>query len=702
MGMTALKLLGKGLYSNIWSALSELISNGLDAGGKIIYTFIDMSDKQHSSIEVFDDGSGMSRIDLESKYVVIGFNKRAKASNEPLIMGRKGIGKLAALFLSKDYFIKTKSLGVTTNWLFQSTDGEDSFPSLEERDNCPCALDQFLDKSASGTIIRLLDVDLTNVGDEIITGLSKIMGDYFLFDNLGDKQIGFFLKRRSNETVNFAKPTLVSKSIAFGNMLSIISDDPGRFDAHKVSLPLDFSESFSEKNITQECKFSEFFPVEDPEDKDKKNLIGYSGLYYPVESNRDIKIPYKLTGWIGIHASIDQEEAVKNDKKWYKGKYYSPTRLRLFIRNKLAVSDFLPYLKNNQVGNSYIEGEVSFDLLDDSKLDDITTSSRQDVDIHDRRVQLLITLLKVYVQKLIVDRNVLVAQRNSENKRRKDYIQSQARQHASETVKDDLRHKGFNEETIKNILPIIADKYAGDPGLQAKEKFKVFLSHSRKDCRFIDFVYYFLLSRGAVADDFFYSKAEARVNSKIQMDIKENLTETNEKVVFFESAHFRKSDYCLFEGGAFWATRSTDECIHVVFGDYWVPQYLDDKSPRHAHFGTAPRINDSIFSLDSQKYKEIVSALNLLIEHLNKSSTHLSQKIPLIQPDPIPDAVELQKMGKSEQDFMDKDFLNYWEVYVVEGKSDKNKDGDFVTKETYISEYNKDADFFLPESKKDS
>ena len=38
-GWLALKLLGKSLYSNAWSAISELVANGFDAGAKK-YMFI--------------------------------------------------------------------------------------------------------------------------------------------------------------------------------------------------------------------------------------------------------------------------------------------------------------------------------------------------------------------------------------------------------------------------------------------------------------------------------------------------------------------------------------------------------------------------------------------------------------------------------------------------------------------------------------
>ena len=97
----AMKLLGKNLYSNPWTAVSEIVANGIDAGAKNVYVLIDMRNKEKAVVEIFDDGSGMSFEDLSEKYTLIGRNKRLGSDNrEGKTLGRKGIGKLAALYLS--------------------------------------------------------------------------------------------------------------------------------------------------------------------------------------------------------------------------------------------------------------------------------------------------------------------------------------------------------------------------------------------------------------------------------------------------------------------------------------------------------------------------------------------------------------------------------------------------------------------------
>lgn len=39
-----------------------------DAGAKKVYVYVDMTDKQHSIVEIFDNGNGISKEDLANKY----------------------------------------------------------------------------------------------------------------------------------------------------------------------------------------------------------------------------------------------------------------------------------------------------------------------------------------------------------------------------------------------------------------------------------------------------------------------------------------------------------------------------------------------------------------------------------------------------------------------------------------------------------
>ena len=191
----ALKLLGKGLYSNHWTAISELVANGLDAQANCVKIYINMIDKEHSTIEIMDNGTGMSYEDLANKYVLIGKDKRTddtvdeKLKNQ--FMGRKGIGKLAALYLSNKYYLlsKTKEYGEGA-WCLDASnvDGSD-IPHL---DRCHLKSINIEAKEAwnvfeTGTMIRLTNVNLTNFGVKSIEGFKARLADFYLLDELGSK-----------------------------------------------------------------------------------------------------------------------------------------------------------------------------------------------------------------------------------------------------------------------------------------------------------------------------------------------------------------------------------------------------------------------------------------------------------------------------------------------------------------------------------
>ena len=123
------------------------------------------------------------------------------------------------------------------------------------------------------------------------------------------------------------------------------------------------------------------------------------------------------------------------------------------MRKKLAVEDFMPYLKNTQAFSNYIEGEINFDVLDDNSLGDIATSNRQGFAEDDERVALLISLVKPIVSTLIVQR-VKVGQeiREEEDKIKKEH---EAALKAAEAARQELEIKNWKSLLIifKNIKP---------------------------------------------------------------------------------------------------------------------------------------------------------------------------------------------------------------------------------------------------------
>lgn len=394
----ALNLLGKNLYSNQWSAISELVANGLDAQATSVKLFINMSNKEHSTIEILDNGSGMSYDDLANKYVFMGKNKRDNLPEQlkNTVMGRKGIGKLAALFLSKKYYIATKTVeNGETSWFLDSKNADDSsIPTLEKCSVKDANIEtiDIWNTYKSGTLIKLTDVDLTGIGYYKLEGLKARLANFFLTDSLRSSIEICVLNKETNK-IHFEP---VKKDIAFKNMYLLFSDNETNVKEQigetVVIGKADYPEVAEKPRKVKLLTESEF-----PNIKGTKRLTLKDG-----KTQADIK--YEMNGWIGLHTSIDNKSANLNDERYLKNDVFNPNQLRLYVRKKLAVENFLDILKNTQAFSNYIEGEISFDILDDDRFEDIATTNRQSLVTDDERVKLLIDILKPIINKMISER----------------------------------------------------------------------------------------------------------------------------------------------------------------------------------------------------------------------------------------------------------------------------------------------------------
>ena len=406
----ALRLLGKGLYSNHWTAIAELVANGLDAQADSVKIYINLIDQENASIEIFDNGSGMDYNDLSEKYVLIGKDKREddQISEEikKQLMGRKGIGKLAALYMSNKYYLVSKKNGKETAWCLDASNVKDSdIPKLDKCivSNIGIECYQEWEKIQTGTLIRLTNVNLTNFGVKTLEGLKARLSDFYLTDELKGK-IEVCVINNAGDNISFEE---VKKSIAFKNFYAFYNNTDVDLES-KLSKYVKIGSTIEE--ITEIPRKVQVLDANNYEIEGKKNFIKADGTLTKE------KMPYRMTGWIGIHTSIKKVEAQWNDEEYLKNKVYRPNQLRLYVRNKLAVENFLDYVKNTQAFANYIEGEISFDILDDNELGDIATSNRQGFVEDNERVQLLIDILKPIINALIRARSNIGTQINNEEK----------------------------------------------------------------------------------------------------------------------------------------------------------------------------------------------------------------------------------------------------------------------------------------------
>lgn len=107
-------------YSSSEKALKELVDNAWDADADSVRVFLPepMSD---TSIEIVDDGTGMTEEEVRRHYLTIAADRRAArgertAGKARRVKGRKGVGKFAGLMAASEMRLETWARGVKSSF----------------------------------------------------------------------------------------------------------------------------------------------------------------------------------------------------------------------------------------------------------------------------------------------------------------------------------------------------------------------------------------------------------------------------------------------------------------------------------------------------------------------------------------------------------------------------------------------------------
>ncbi len=108
-------LLGQQMYGGPVPSVAELVANAWDADAKKVDITIPENLDENSEIIVKDFGKGMTFEELNECYLHIGYERRKmrgeRTDDGRLVMGRKGIGKLAGFGIAEDIVLKSVKNG---------------------------------------------------------------------------------------------------------------------------------------------------------------------------------------------------------------------------------------------------------------------------------------------------------------------------------------------------------------------------------------------------------------------------------------------------------------------------------------------------------------------------------------------------------------------------------------------------------------
>lgn len=104
-------LLGHQMYGGAVPAIAEFVANAWDADAKKVEITIP---EDNAEIKVRDYGEGMTFHELDDYYLNIGYERRKRGERTKsgrLVMGRKGIGKLAGFGVAEDIILRSVKAG---------------------------------------------------------------------------------------------------------------------------------------------------------------------------------------------------------------------------------------------------------------------------------------------------------------------------------------------------------------------------------------------------------------------------------------------------------------------------------------------------------------------------------------------------------------------------------------------------------------
>ena len=489
-----LELLGPNLYTNIYYVLAELVANAYDADAKNVY-IIEESD----SIRVEDDGVGMSYEDKDiERYLQVAQVSRnndedSRTSSGRLKMGRKGIGKLAALSVSEEVDVMTVKNGEKSGFvLARKPYNGDKLKAIEEKDI------NFKYVTSNGTAIVMMhpQYSLHRTDDAIKRNLLHI------FPHVSS-DFRIHLIRGMKETVISEFDRNIAKSlcalITLGNEYKdLISKVPDIFKARRSDLVK--AEPVFEKTLKMQNNFKE----------EKEYTL-------------------QVEGWIGAYQTTKGRKKDLTD--------FPDNFISLFANKKLGEFNILPIVGKNKLNETYIVGQLYVDLFELSELPDMALSNRQGYKSDDPRYEAVVSYVRDTLLPRIINMRVLYTNLNNAGKKKEalrklkneeGQLQRNIEKFKKETsefvfgkIGADLSGTGVDSERIQDIVDEAVNKNMPQLGIKSvidSKKKKILISQNYDDKEFADLIYHFLLFNGAPAEDIIYSNCEDQA-SRIPEDM---------------------------------------------------------------------------------------------------------------------------------------------------------------------------------------
>lgn len=545
-----LELLGPSLYTNIYYVLAELIANAYDADAKNVYIMAHKDD-----ITVEDDGHGMSYAKGEvTRYLNVGGATRASEdesltrSRKRRRMGRKGVGKLAALSVSENVDIMTKAGPELSGFvLSRHTDQGGLLTPIPEED----IKFEHIKKHGSSVVMRNPQYRLHKSLDSVKRNLLKI------FPLVGS-DFKIHVHRDEERIVIDSFDTHVMSELAI--LITLGAEFKSLGDLVPDTYPQRRSELVKEQKAVK-------IPITMSDtDGDEHE--------YTLE----------IKGWIGAYKTTRGRKAEITD--------FPDNFISLYANKKMGEFNILPSVGQNKLPEVYVVGQLHIDLFELTELPDMALSNRQGYKSDDPRYEAVLDYVrKTLLSEVIRMRELYADIGNAEKKKQK--LDEQRRKEAElradvdkfrdEVVKRttkrlarrDLKLTDEQQSKIQDVVSDALNKSSPNVGLKREVdtlKKRILISQTYGDKPFADIVYQMLLFNDVPAEDILYTNCDDEL-SRIPEDepvygylrdfFVDSYSTQKIFVLFVTSDNTKQSWGAITEVGAAWITQIDNKIFNI-------------------------------------------------------------------------------------------------------------------------------------------
>lgn len=543
-----LELLGPNLYTNIYYVLAELIANSYDADANNVYIISDLN-----SIIVEDDGHGMSykNGDIKKFLNVAGVSRTNKNDSKThsgarMKMGRKGVGKLAALSVSESVDVLTIANGEKSGFvLARRPKNGNKLEAIEEQ---KIHFKKITDQGTS-IVMKNPQYRLHKTLNAVKRNLLKI------FPLVSKDFVIHIIRGQEEEIIDSFDEKIMGELCA----LITLGDEY----SHLTNLvPQTFPQKRSE---LVEKRDSYKTPI---------HLINNEG-----EKNEYI---IEISGWIGAYLTTRGRKAEVTD--------FPDNFISLYANKKMGEFNILPIVGQNKLIEVFIIGQLHVDLFELSELPDMALSNRQGYKSDDKRYEEVIGYVREFLlpeiigkRQLFVDLrkeqesiNFLNSQKDKENALIKDI--EKFKSNTTKNTAKNLMELGLNipREQLEKIIANSLNQNSIDIGIKTvvdSNKKKLLISHTKIDKPLADIIYSMLIYNNMSAKDILYTSCddeESRIPDgypvfKYLRDFfVESYSTQKIYVLFVTSDNFKKSWGAVTEVGAAWITQVDNKIFNLI------------------------------------------------------------------------------------------------------------------------------------------